>query len=247
MPTTALDQDDPTPTLDGSTAGLSRSVLSPAEAQMRGIVLLFPIALLSLGPHFALWGLPETPFPLDPSSALLFIGAFALGTVLHEALHGVGYVWGEASWSDVRFGMHWKALTPFASCQVPMRARPYRIAVALPAIILGMIPLGIGLAGGYWLATFYGFLMLVAAAGDLLMLWILRVVPVGTWVQDHPFEVGYVIVAGESVSSPTSVSEEELMEPGTTQERISLREVALLSAIPLACLVAGLLLAIVLV
>lgn len=227
--------------------GLSRSVLSATEAQIRGVVLLFPVALLSIGPHFALWGLPEAPFPLAPTSALLFVGAFVLGTVLHEALHGVGYMRGEASWEDVQFGMNWKALTPFANCQVPMRVQTYRLAVALPGLVLGILPLGVGLTTGYWLATFYGFLMLVAAAGDLLMLWILRVVPVGTWVQDHPSEVGYVIVSGASASPPSPVSEEELVDADANRNGISLREVAVLSAIPLACLVAGLLLAIVLV
>lgn len=243
MPITALDQDRKS-ILSGLATGLSSPILSPAEAQVRGIVMLFPIALLSLGPHFALWGLPDVPFPADLPSALLFIGAFVLGTLLHEALHGVGHVWGEASWDDVQVGVHWRALTPFASCKVPTRVGSYRTAVALPALVLGGLPLAGGLATGFWLATFYGFLMLVAAAGDLLMLWISRVVPEGTWVQDHPSEIGYVIVAGESTSAPSPVSEEELMEPESPPEGILLREVALLSAIPLTVLAAGLLLAI---
>lgn len=243
---TPLDQNGPSAAASGVIAGLTRSALSPTEAQVRGIVLLFPITLFSLGPHFALWGLPSALFPVNPIPALLFVEAFVLGTVLHEVLHGIGHVWGEASWNDVIFGMHWGALTPFASCQVPTRVQTYRVAVALPALVLGLLPLGAGLVTGYWLATFYGFLMLIAAAGDFLMLWILRVVPVDTWVQDHPKEVGYVIVAGHRSSPPSPVSEEELMEPRGTRERVFLREVAFLSAILLLCLVAGLLLATVL-
>lgn len=242
MPLATIDRDVPD-SPSGTNDHLPRAVLSATEAQVRGVVMLFPIALLSLGPHFTLWGLPDVPFPTTLSSALLFIGAFVLGTILHEVLHGVGHAWGEASWEDVRFGMHWKALTPFASCTVPTRVGSYRIAIALPALVLGGLPLAVGLTTGYWLATFYGFLMLVAAAGDILMLWILRVVPAGTWVQDHPREVGYVIVAGASVSTPPSVSEEELVEPSDGEDGISLREVAVLSAIPLACMVTGLLLA----
>lgn len=207
--------------------------------------MIFPMALLSLGPHFALWGLPGVPFPTDLSSALPFIGAFVLGTILHEALHGVGHALGEASWADVRFGMHWKALTPFASCSVPTRVGSYRLAIALPALVLGGLPLAIGLTTGYWLITFYGFLMLVAAAGDILMLWILRVVPAGTWVQDHPREVGYVIVAGESATSPAPVSEDELAdEEFGALEGLSLRRIAFLLIIPLMCVAAGLLLAV---
>jgi len=225
---------------------LSRAVLPAAEAQMRAVVLLFPIALLSLGPYFTLWGPPDVPFPTDPTLALLFTGAFVLGTVLHEGLHGVGYACGEASWGDLRFGMHWKALTPFAHCEVPTRVWTYRVAVALPGIVLGVVPLGVGLTTGYWLATFYGFLLLVAAAGDFLMLWILRVVPAGSWVQDHPQEVGYVIVAGSSASSPSPVSEEDLTDVRSNREDgLSPGQVALLSLIPLGCVAAGLLLAVV--
>lgn len=247
MPFATIDQGNSNPHADPSNSSISRAALSPTEAQMRGIVMLFPIALLSLGPHFSLWGLPEVPFPTDLGPALLFVGALAIGTVLHEGLHGVGYAWGEASWNDVQMGMNWTALTPFARCEVPLRAESYRIAVALPGLVLGVIPLGIGLSTGYWLATFYGFLMLVAAAGDILMLWILRVVPVGTWVQDHPWKVGYVIVAGASASSPRTVSEDELADPQTGDEKgVSFREVAVLSAIPVACMVAGLLLAFIL-
>lgn len=207
--------------------------------------MLFPIALLSLGPHFALWGLPSVPFPTDLPSILLFVGAFVLGAILHEVLHGVGHVLGEASWEDVRFGMHLKALTPFATCTVPTRVGSYRLAIVLPGLVLGGLPLAGGLATGYWLVTFYGFLMLVAAAGDILMLWILRVVPDGTWVQDHPREVGYVIVAGESATAPAPVSEDELEDEQLgALEGLSLRRVAFLLIIPLVCVAAGLLLAV---
>lgn len=190
----------------------ARAVLSPTDAQVRGAVLLVPIALLSLGPHLALWGLPEQPFPTELVPALLFIAAFAVGTVLHEVLHGVGHTWGEATWDDIQFGMHWGALTPFAQCHIPSRTRSYRFAVALPGLVLGLIPLAVGLSMGIWLASFYGFLMLVAAAGDILVLWILRGVPGDVWVQDHPLEVGCLVVAGPQAESPAAVSEAELTE-----------------------------------
>lgn len=247
MPPATFDRGDLKSHSAESSPRPSRAVLPPSEAQLRAVVLLFPIALLSLGPYFTLWGLPDAPFPTDPMPALLFVGAFVLGSVLHEGLHGIGYVWGEASWEDLRFGVHWKALTPFAQCEVPTRVQTYRIAVALPGIVLGMIPLGVGLITGYWLAAFYGFLLLVAAAGDFLMLWILRAVPAGTWVQDHPREVGYVIVAGSLASSPPPVSEENLVdEPSPCRNGVLLRRVAFLLAIPVMCVVTGLLLAVVL-
>lgn len=222
----------------------SRAALPPSDAQVRGVVLLVPIALLSLGPYFALWGLPDPPFPTEATSIALFFGAFVLGTVFHEVLHGLGHAWGEATWSDVRFGMHWRALTPFARCDVPTRARSYRLAVALPGLVLGGIPLGVGLTTGYWLAAFYGFLMLVAAAGDLLVLWILRNVPAGAWVQDHPREVGCLVVAGPSADSPSPISEDELTAAQKGQpDGLSLGQIAFLLAVSLVFAAVGFLIA----
>ncbi|PSQ52614.1 MAG: hypothetical protein BRD28_04530 [Bacteroidetes bacterium QH_10_64_37] len=221
----------------------SQAVLPPVDAQVRGAALLAPIALLSIGPHLALWGLPGTPFPFDSGSILLFCGAFVLGVLFHEGLHGLGHVRGEASWSDVRFGMHWKALTPFAQCTVPTRTRSYRIAIALPGLVLGAGPLVLGLATGIWLLTFYGFLMLVAAAGDLLILWVLRGVPAGAWVQDHPRQVGCLVVAGAEDPAPPAVSEEDVPAGATDGDKLSFAHLLFLAAFSAVCAAVGFLIA----
>lgn len=221
----------------------SRAVLPPGAAQVRGAALLAPIALLSLGPHLALWGLPDPPFPSEPFSILLFCGAFVVGVILHEGLHGLGHVRGEASWADVQFGMHWTALTPFAQCTVPTRARSYRIAIALPGLVLGVGPLGLGMATGTWLATFYGFLMLVAAAGDFLILWILRGVPAGAWVQDHPQQVGCLVVAGAEAPPPAPVSKADLPDDAADEGSLSFMSLLVLAAFSAVCAAVGFLIA----
>jgi hypothetical protein len=222
----------------------ARAVLPPAQAQLRAVVLLVPIALLSLGPYFALWGIPDPAFPPSLEAAGLFLLAFAAGTVLHEALHGLGHVWGNASWSDVRFGMHWNALTPYARCAIPSRARSYRLAVALPGLVLGALPLAAGWWTGHWLTTFYGFLMLVAAAGDLLVLWILRGVPSGAWVQDHPEEVGCIVVADATAPAPAPVSPNDLpLDAADERAELSLFRIAMLLVISSGCAFIGFLIA----
>lgn len=226
-------------------AAPSRAVLPPMEAQLRAAVLLVPIALLSLGPHLAHWGIPDPVFPKNVGSALLFIAAFVVGTLLHEALHGLGHMLGEASWDDVEFGMHWGALTPFAQCLVPARARDYRVAVALPGIVLGVVPLAVGLITGLWLVTFFAFLMLVAAAGDVLVLFILRPVPSDMWVQDHPTAVGCLVVAPAGAANPPPVSADDLpKEEEAMREGVSLRLVAVLMVVSAVFAVVGFLIAV---
>lgn len=247
MPTGPTDDpyptDDEAPSLPADAPPPSRAVLPPSQAQLRAVVLLFPIALLTLGPHLALWGLPDRPFPTQWTPALLFGTLFVAGVILHEGLHGLGHALGPASWSDVRFGMHWAALTPYARCDIPSRARTYRLAVALPGLVLGVGPAVMGLATGYWLATFFGFLMLVAAAGDLLVLWVLRKVPARTWVQDHPRKVGCLIVADSSATSPSPVSEEDLPARTDSAKGLSLLRLSMLALLSLACAALGFLVA----
>ena len=206
-------------------------MLPPAEAQARGAALLAPIALLSLGPYLALWGLPDPPFPTGAGGIALFLFAFVIGVVLHEALHGLGHVWGGASWPEVQFGVHWAALTPFAQCTTPTRARSYRRTLALPGFVLGVAPLSIGLVTGSWPPTFYGFLMLVAAAGDLLILWILVGVPSDAWVQDHPRQVGCLVVDDAGAVPPPSVSQEDLPADTAVDDTLSFSRLLLLAVL----------------
>lgn len=208
-------------------------MLPATDAQLRGTALLAPIALLSIGPYLALWGVPTPAIPTDVRALLLFGVAFVAGVVCHEVLHGLGHMWGRASWSNVEFGMHWRALTPYARCTVPTRARTYRVALALPALMLGGIPLCIGLVTGNWPATFFGFLMLVAAAGDLLILWILRGIPGRAWVQDHPHKVGALVAAGPEAAPPAPISEDDLSEEdaSNTVSFVHLLLLATLSAV----------------
>ncbi len=227
-PLALISSSDPRSSADGSRSP-RHAVLPPTQAQIRGAALLAPIALLSIGPYLALWGLPDPPFPTDTGGILLFLFAFAAGVGLHEALHGLGHVWGGASWRDVQFGMHWAALTPFAQCLVPTRARSYRRTLALPGLVLGAGPLLVGLGTGSWSATFYGFLMLVAAAGDVLILWILVGVPAGTWVQDHPQKVGCLIVDDAGSAPPLPVLEGSLPEDPTADDPLPFYRLLLLA------------------
>jgi hypothetical protein len=139
--------------------------------------------------------------------------------------------------------MHWKALTPFAQCTIPTRARSYRLAIALPGLVLGILPVLFGLSTGAWLATFYGFLMLVAAAGDLLVLWILRGVPAGAWVQDHPRQVGCLVVAGADEPRPAPVSKADLPDGAPEGEELSFLRLLFVAALSAVCAAIGFLIA----
>ncbi len=168
------------------------------RAQILSFVLIVPFGALSVVPHTYFWGVPDgNPMPLS------VFGAFVGSIVVHEALHGIGYYWAGADRSDIEFGFNWSGFAPYAHCSVPLQADPYRVAIALPGFMLGVLPLGIGLSLGIWWLTLYAFLMLLAAAGDTLLLWIMRDVPGNAWTQDHPSEMGCLVLGhGSSPVAP---------------------------------------------
>ena len=151
---------------------------------------ILPLFLLTLGLHTLIWG-----FPMMAGVGWGWIGLLLiLSIAVHELLHAVGFVYaGGASWRDVRFGVMWKALAPYAHCRQAMQAAPYRVAIVLPALVLGVAPTLVGLATGIGALTFYGYILLIAACGDAAILWAIRSVPEETLVKDHPSKVGCMV------------------------------------------------------
>lgn len=120
-----------------------------------------------------------------------FIIAFIMGSFLHEVFHAVGFlIFGKLKIELVQIGIKWKYLTPFAHCRIPLKASVYRIALLLPAILLGIIPSLVALIIGKSWLLIYGTLFTVLAGGDFLVYWIIRKVRHDELVQDHPERCG---------------------------------------------------------
>lgn len=116
------------------------------------------------------------------------------GFVLHELIHGAAWAYfGRKPLTIIRFGINWKALAPYAHCPEPMDAGAYRLGAAAPGVLLGLVPSGIAAwIGPTWL-FFPGILLSIAAAGDVLILWVLRNIPSHILVQDHPTRAGCLV------------------------------------------------------
>ncbi len=135
----------------------------------------------------------------DGFSALLsplwrFVLVFGAGVAVHEALHGIAWRLAGAPAGTVRFGFNLKMLTPYAHCSAAMPARAYRIGAMTPGLVLGLIPALAGLVLGLGEVFWFGALFTLAAGGDALILWLLRGVPGGRLVRDHPSKPGCLIL-----------------------------------------------------
>ncbi|MEX2571244.1 MAG: DUF3267 domain-containing protein [Gemmatimonadota bacterium] len=161
--------------------------------------LLFPIILLTgLAPLVALWGWATVAggFRTVFTPWYFFPGLVAT-VIVHEGLHAIGFIaFGRVGAAGLHFGVDRSTLSPYAGCRTPMRARAYRGAVLLPAVVLGVVPLVWGwVLGVGWLGVL-GTLQLCAAAGDLVAYWAFRAVPGGRLVLDHPERVGCRVLDG---------------------------------------------------
>lgn len=176
------------------------ATVSMRLANVVAFLLLITAYLLFVLPFPALWERPLLP-PADDFSLTTFFWLallFLLSIAAHELIHAVTFLlFGKVPVAAIKFGFSWKAAAPYAHCRVPVSARTYRLAVALPGLLLGLAPGVAGLlVGSGWLAI-WGTFMTAAAGGDLAVLWAVRAVPRDRLVLDHPTEPGCQVLAEE--------------------------------------------------
>lgn len=174
--------------------------MSPIRANVVGSLFAVPLFLVPCGVYVFIWGSANVSLP--PVSILVVLTAFLAGIVAHELLHGVGFLLGGASRDQVDFGIHWYVLSPYAHCRAPLRADTYRLALILPALALGLLPAMVGLALEAPWIVFFGAVMLAVAGGDAAILWALRHVPRKAWVQDHPSDIGCLLLDDGTAETP---------------------------------------------
>lgn len=176
---------------------MRKYTLSFIEANVYSLLIYIPIVMGYLLPYGLLHG--WSSFWVDLIKFLdkpvLFLCTVILGTIAHEAIHALCWSWlDDIPWKKIHFGFKWKVLTPYVHCPEPVEVTNYRWGVAMPGIVLGVIPYFLSLIfQNGWLLGFSLFFTL-AASGDLLILWLLRNVRSGKRVQDHPEEVGCEVI-----------------------------------------------------
>jgi len=171
--------------------------LSFTKANVYALVLVIPILGIYLVPYGMVYGVKA----IGPDSVIFFLniplllGSFVLGTIGHELIHALCWSWlDHIPWDKIHFGFKWSTLTPYVHCPEPIEITNYRWGVAMPGIVLGLLPYLIALLlHNGWLLGF-GLVFTLAASGDILILLLLSPVASGTLVQDHPELVGCRVV-----------------------------------------------------
>ena len=159
-----------------------------AKALIPSIVL----TIAPLIPHVLIWGLQATT---TARNYVLGFVAVAVLVVAHEAVHALGWMlFAGVAPKDIRFGIAWKTLSPYAHSMVAMAAGGYRVGVVLPLIVTGILPVVIGTVTNMGWLTIAGAILVSGAVGDLIVLWIIRSIPASAQVIDHPENAGCYVV-----------------------------------------------------
>ncbi len=171
--------------------------LSFLEANIYSLLVYVPIIAGYFVPYGLLYG--WTAFGTNILQALdnplIFLAIIFIGIAVHEFIHGISWWWmDDIPWEKIHFGFKWAVLTPYVHCPEPIEVSNYRWGVAMPGIVLGILPYLIALIShNGWLLAF-GLFFTLTASGDILILWLLRNVRGGKKVQDHPDLVGCRVV-----------------------------------------------------
>ncbi|HHY89361.1 MAG TPA: DUF3267 domain-containing protein [Chloroflexi bacterium] len=175
-----------------TTGRIDRSV-SVVTASALSLVVVAPLIIPLLAAYLLRWN--QFTFSLNGRTMLIGLFILVAGVLVHEGLHALGWmIFGRVPASDIHIGMQWKWLTPYAHLRRPLAAGPYRAGALLPCLVLGVLPGVIAVLNGSpaWLA--FALVFILGAGGDLLILWMIRDLPAGTLVEDHPTRAGCYVL-----------------------------------------------------
>lgn len=156
--------------------------------------LFVPYLILWGWPSFQLSGRGFAPLWLVLLYSVAFILVYAISALAHEALHALAIVvFARVPLREITFRARLREGILYVHTARPMTVTAYRLVLALPGIVQGVLPALAGLmAGSGWL-VFYGFVMLSSAIGDIAMLRLMRPRRRDTLVVDHPSKLGCLI------------------------------------------------------
>jgi hypothetical protein len=171
--------------------------ISMLRANLIPLLIGIPIAVAQLNLFVVLHGAIQGR--LDGASLLLFALVVAVSVVAHELIHGLTWqVVAKTTPATISYGFQWQTLTPYAHLSGQIEVNAYRLGGMMPGLLLGIIPYLLSLALGNVPLLVFSVIHTLGAGGDWLILWLLRKVPPGTLVEDHPSRAGCYVFDHEA-------------------------------------------------
>ena len=170
--------------------------ISVLAANLLGIAVMIVVAAISYPLFAAVNGADsiniDTVFGFSgPAGFFFFLIWYVASIFVHEFIHG--FFWHfpcEKKWGSIDFGFNPKNITPYCHCCESLKVSPYFWGAIAPTLILGVLPIIIGIFSGILFLVTFGVIGVVGGSGDLMVIWTLRKHK-DCELFDHPYEVGY--------------------------------------------------------
>ena len=163
------------------------------EANLLALVTGLPFIIPLVVAFFAVGHSYEMEYWTMLAAAAIFI----VLTVVHELIHGITWAhYAETGWKSISFGIIMEYLTPYCSCNQPLKKKQIIIGSLMPTIILGIIPGIVAVICGSELLLVVAIIMIFGGGGDLLVTYkLLRFKSEAKDVLfiDHPYELGTAV------------------------------------------------------
>ena len=167
------------------------------KANLLALIVMLPFAVLSGAVVLSRVSFLSMAESMSPFDFLLYLLVMLLLTAVHEGIHALTWaMFGKDYWKSIRFGVIWKALTPYCTCLRPAKRGQYILGAAMPTLVLG-----IGLtAAAARMGIFWVFILALAlifgGGGDfaiILKMLLHRQRGKEAVYYDHPYECGVVV------------------------------------------------------
>ena len=167
------------------------------KANLLALIVMLPFAVLSGAVVLSRVSFLSMAELMSPFDFLLFLLVMLLLTAVHEGIHALTWaMFGKDYWKSIRFGVIWKALTPYCTCLRPAKRGQYILGAAMPTLVLGIgLTAAAALTGVYWVFIL-ALAMIFGGGGDfaiILKMLLHRQQGRDAVYYDHPYECGVVV------------------------------------------------------
>lgn len=166
--------------------------LTSKQAMIQGICFALPFLIGVVGIYRIF--LIGNAYLLELGTLSLNIASIviiAVSVVVHELLHGFGWIIGsKKGWSTIHFNIN--ALMPSCSCQGILSKKQYLLGVLFPILVLGTVSFIFLIVYPGTISLLTIITNLVLASADLVIAWNILHENKDTLISDHPTKAGYV-------------------------------------------------------
>lgn len=130
---------------------------------------------------------------------LIFLLSIISGIIAHEFIHAIFFsIFLPSKFKGVKFGFNSEHGIPYVHVIEPISILGLRVGAVMPLMILGIIPILVGLYFGIATFTLFGIIFTISSSGDLLLISKTKGLSLDQIIEDLPDGIGFALISNES-------------------------------------------------